>query len=172
VHALPTCTPFQNPTQANDPSTAASIDQASPVARHPGIDLTSDSTDAIQAVEYTVQDADPNADPVSWEQNDPIGHDEALTYAIQEFLYTKPEDLHQTPAIRVAPNVAKSATSDIIRFRADLMSRIQVPYLHVSIVAPPMPNTFVLGTTIESIIILKSLCPSSMIAKTQFMQRQ
>jgi hypothetical protein len=37
VHALPTGTPVQNPAQANDPA----IDQVSPAAQHPNIDLTS-----------------------------------------------------------------------------------------------------------------------------------
>jgi hypothetical protein len=86
----------------------------------------------------------------SWEQNDPVGHDEALADAIQEFLYTEPEDLQQTPAVRVVPNVAKSSTNDIIRFRADLRSRIQVPDLQVPTAVPPVPNTSELGTTIET----------------------
>jgi hypothetical protein len=151
VHALPTGTPVQNPAQANDPAIAAAVDQVSPAAQHPSIDLTADSTDAILAVEYTVQNADPNADPASWEHNDPVGHDEALADAIQEFLYTEPEDLQQTPAVRVVPNVAKSSTNDIIRFRADLRSRIQVPDLQVPTAVPTVPNTSELGTTIDAI---------------------
>jgi hypothetical protein len=74
-----------------------------------------------------------------------------LTYAIQEFLYIEPEDLQQTQAVRVVPNVAKSSTNDVIRFRADLMSRIQVPNLKVPTVVPTVPNTSELGTTIDAI---------------------
>jgi hypothetical protein len=88
VHALPTCTPVQNPAQANDPAIVAAVDQAILVAQHPSIDLTSYPTDAILAIEHTIHNAYLNADHASWEQHDPLGHDEALANAIREFLYT------------------------------------------------------------------------------------
>jgi hypothetical protein len=112
VHVPDAGTHVPIPTLTQAPISSSAPSPADPAAQ-PNLTATAstDPTDAVVTLDLSVQTEEPNTD------SDPSGIEDAVVEAVHEFLYTEPEALFETPAVRVVPNLPKPSSADIIRIK-------------------------------------------------------